>query len=176
MQASNPANGGSVRRERRSMACDCCSTSQRIWDGCLNAPVRLDSVLFAEMMWAVFKSLFTATVRVVRVASDWHTVCLSPCSSLQPATHHARPPCRPTFFPCQRCFAVGWMCFLVRPDAGDASQPSHPTRHSTQWHLRSDGPFRLVAASGHGHGCGSLQQSGQRLEPQAVLSADATAA
>ncbi len=35
---------------------------QRTWDGIMNAPVRLDDVLFAEMMWAAFKSLFTTTV------------------------------------------------------------------------------------------------------------------
>jgi lipooligosaccharide transport system permease protein len=35
---------------------------QRTWDGIMNAPVRLDDVVFAEMMWAAFKSLFTTTV------------------------------------------------------------------------------------------------------------------
>ena len=35
---------------------------QRTWDGIMNAPVRLDDVVFAEMLWAAFKSLFTTTV------------------------------------------------------------------------------------------------------------------
>ncbi len=35
---------------------------QRTWDGIMNAPVQLDDVVFAEMLWAAFKSLFTTTV------------------------------------------------------------------------------------------------------------------
>ena len=35
---------------------------QRTWDGIMNAPVRLDDVVFAEMLWAAFKSLFTSVV------------------------------------------------------------------------------------------------------------------
>ena len=35
---------------------------QRTWDGIMNAPVRLDDVVFAEMLWAAFKSLFSAAV------------------------------------------------------------------------------------------------------------------
>jgi lipooligosaccharide transport system permease protein len=35
---------------------------QRTWDGIMNAPVELDDVVMAEMLWAVFKSLFTTTV------------------------------------------------------------------------------------------------------------------
>jgi lipooligosaccharide transport system permease protein len=35
---------------------------QRTWDGIMNAPVRLDDVVFAEMLWAAFKALFTSTV------------------------------------------------------------------------------------------------------------------
>ena len=34
---------------------------QKTWDGILNAPMRLDDVLLAEMLWAAFKSLFTIT-------------------------------------------------------------------------------------------------------------------
>ena len=34
---------------------------QKTWDGILNAPMRLDDVLLAEMLWATFKSLFTIT-------------------------------------------------------------------------------------------------------------------
>jgi lipooligosaccharide transport system permease protein len=35
---------------------------QRTWDGIMNAPVRLDDVVLAEMLWAAFKALFTTTV------------------------------------------------------------------------------------------------------------------
>ncbi|RYX96185.1 MAG: nodulation protein NodJ [Comamonadaceae bacterium] len=35
---------------------------QRTWDGIMNAPVRLDDVVLAELLWAGFKSLFTTTV------------------------------------------------------------------------------------------------------------------
>ena len=35
---------------------------QRTWDGIMNAPVRLDDIVFAEMLWAAFKSLFTSVV------------------------------------------------------------------------------------------------------------------
>ncbi len=34
---------------------------QKTWDGIMNAPVRLDDVLLAEMLWAAFKSLFTVS-------------------------------------------------------------------------------------------------------------------
>jgi len=34
---------------------------QKTWDGIMNAPVSLDNIVFAEMMWAAFKSLFTTT-------------------------------------------------------------------------------------------------------------------
>jgi len=34
---------------------------QKTWDGILNAPVTLDDILLAEMLWAAFKSLFTVT-------------------------------------------------------------------------------------------------------------------
>ena len=34
---------------------------QKTWDGIMNAPVRLDDVLLAEMLWAGFKALFTVT-------------------------------------------------------------------------------------------------------------------
>lgn len=34
---------------------------QKTWDGILNAPVELDDVVLAEMLWAAFKSLFTIT-------------------------------------------------------------------------------------------------------------------
>ena len=38
---------------------------QRTWDGIMNAPVRLDDVVFAEMLWAAFKSLFTTTIILI---------------------------------------------------------------------------------------------------------------
>jgi len=34
---------------------------QKTWDGIMNAPVTLDNVVLAEMLWAAFKSLFTVT-------------------------------------------------------------------------------------------------------------------
>ena len=34
---------------------------QKTWDGIMNAPVRLDDVVLAEMLWASFKSIFTVT-------------------------------------------------------------------------------------------------------------------
>ena len=34
---------------------------QRTWDGIMNAPVELDDVVLAEMLWAAFKALFTVT-------------------------------------------------------------------------------------------------------------------
>jgi len=38
---------------------------QKTWDGILNAPVRLDDVVLAEMLWAAFKSLFTVSAILV---------------------------------------------------------------------------------------------------------------
>ncbi|MES2185291.1 MAG: ABC transporter permease [Pseudomonadota bacterium] len=34
---------------------------QRTWDGIMNAPVGLDDILLAEMLWAGFKAIFTVT-------------------------------------------------------------------------------------------------------------------
>jgi lipooligosaccharide transport system permease protein len=34
---------------------------QKTWDGIMNAPVTLDDVVLAEMLWAAFKALFTVT-------------------------------------------------------------------------------------------------------------------
>ena len=34
---------------------------QKTWDGIMNAPVSLDDVVMAEMLWAAFKALFTVT-------------------------------------------------------------------------------------------------------------------
>ncbi len=33
---------------------------QKTWDGIMNAPVSLDNILFAEMLWAAFKSILTS--------------------------------------------------------------------------------------------------------------------
>ncbi len=38
---------------------------QKTWDGIMNAPVSLDNVVMAEMLWAAFKSLFTVTAIMV---------------------------------------------------------------------------------------------------------------
>ena len=38
---------------------------QKTWDGIMNAPVTLDNVLMAEMLWAGFKALFTVTAILV---------------------------------------------------------------------------------------------------------------
>ncbi len=35
---------------------------QKTWDGIMNAPVTLDDIVFAETLWAAYKSLFTVTV------------------------------------------------------------------------------------------------------------------
>jgi lipooligosaccharide transport system permease protein len=34
---------------------------QKTWDGIMNAPVGLDDIVFAEMLWAAYKALFTVT-------------------------------------------------------------------------------------------------------------------
>jgi lipooligosaccharide transport system permease protein len=34
---------------------------QKTWDGIMNAPVDLDDVLMAEMLWAAFKAIFTTS-------------------------------------------------------------------------------------------------------------------
>ena len=38
---------------------------QKTWDGIMNAPVNLDNILLAEMLWAAFKSLTTAVAILV---------------------------------------------------------------------------------------------------------------
>lgn len=35
---------------------------QRTWDGIMNAPVNLDSIVLAEMLWAGFKAVLSATI------------------------------------------------------------------------------------------------------------------
>ena len=49
---------------------------QKTWDGIMNAPVRLDDVLLAEMLWAAFKALFTITailavMAVLGITQSW---------------------------------------------------------------------------------------------------------
>ena len=42
---------------------------QKTWDGIMNAPVTLDNVLMAEMLWAAWKSVFTVSaIMVVMIA------------------------------------------------------------------------------------------------------------
>ncbi len=49
---------------------------QRTWDGIMNAPVGLDDIVLAEMLWASFKSIFTVTaILLVMVALQ---ISLSP--------------------------------------------------------------------------------------------------
>ena len=38
---------------------------QKTWDGIMNAPVSLDNVVLAEMLWAAFKAVFTVTAILV---------------------------------------------------------------------------------------------------------------
>jgi len=38
---------------------------QKTWDAIMNAPIRLDDVLMAEMLWAAFKSIFTVSAILV---------------------------------------------------------------------------------------------------------------
>jgi lipooligosaccharide transport system permease protein len=38
---------------------------QKTWDGIMNAPVSLDDVMTAEMLWAGYKAIFTVTVIMV---------------------------------------------------------------------------------------------------------------
>jgi lipooligosaccharide transport system permease protein len=48
---------------------------QKTWDGIMNAPVGLDDIVLAEMLWAAFKSLFTVTaiMAVMLVLSISHS-------------------------------------------------------------------------------------------------------
>ena len=44
---------------------------QKTWDSIMNAPIALDDIVFAEMLWAAFKSLFSvAAIMVVIFALD----------------------------------------------------------------------------------------------------------
>ena len=43
--------------------------AQKTWDGILNAPVRLEDILLAEMLWAAFKALFSVTAILAVMAA-----------------------------------------------------------------------------------------------------------
>ena len=56
---------------------------QKTWDGIMNAPVRLDDVLLAEMLWAAFKAIFTATAILfvmlgLGIANSWKVLLAWP--------------------------------------------------------------------------------------------------
>lgn len=42
---------------------------QKTWDGILNAPMLLDDIVFAEMLWAALKSLFSAVAILLVIAA-----------------------------------------------------------------------------------------------------------
>src|SRR3954465_12505304 len=42
---------------------------QKTWDGIMNAPVSLDDVVLAELLWAGFKSIFTVSAILVVMAA-----------------------------------------------------------------------------------------------------------
>ena len=48
---------------------------QKTWDGIMNAPVGLDDIVLAEMLWAAFKSLFTVTA-ILGVGDFFGGLCL----------------------------------------------------------------------------------------------------
>jgi lipooligosaccharide transport system permease protein len=57
---------------------------QKTWDGIMNAPIRLEDILLAEMLWAAFKSLFTITailgvMMVLGITQSWKILLAWPC-------------------------------------------------------------------------------------------------
>ena len=57
---------------------------QKTWDGIMNAPIRLEDVLLAEMLWAAFKSLFTITailgvMMTLGITQSWKILLAWPC-------------------------------------------------------------------------------------------------
>ena len=57
---------------------------QKTWDGIVNAPIRLEDVLLAEMLWAAFKSLFTITailgvMMALGITQSWKILLAWPC-------------------------------------------------------------------------------------------------
>lgn len=56
---------------------------QKTWDALLNAPLSLDDVVFAEMLWAATKALFSglailAVMFMLRIGLHWQTVLVLP--------------------------------------------------------------------------------------------------
>ena len=56
---------------------------QKTWDGIMNAPVTLDDIVFAETLWAAFKSLFTVSIIMVvmlllGISHEWTQVLAWP--------------------------------------------------------------------------------------------------
>ena len=57
---------------------------QKTWDGIMNAPIRLEDILLAEMLWAAFKSLFTITailgvMMALGITQSWKILLAWPC-------------------------------------------------------------------------------------------------
>jgi lipooligosaccharide transport system permease protein len=57
---------------------------QKTWDGIMNAPIRLEDVVLAEMLWAAFKSLFTITailgvMMALGITQSWKILLAWPC-------------------------------------------------------------------------------------------------
>jgi lipooligosaccharide transport system permease protein len=57
---------------------------QKTWDGIMNAPIQLEDVLLAEMLWATFKSLFTITailgvMMALGITQSWKILVAWPC-------------------------------------------------------------------------------------------------
>ena len=57
---------------------------QKTWDGIMTAPIRLEDVLLAEMLWAAFKSLFTITailgvMMALGITQSWKILLAWPC-------------------------------------------------------------------------------------------------
>jgi lipooligosaccharide transport system permease protein len=53
---------------------------QKTWDGIMNAPVGLDDVVLAEMLWAGFKAIFTVTA-ILFVMLGWASATAPSCWS-----------------------------------------------------------------------------------------------
>jgi hypothetical protein len=52
---------------------------QKTWDGIMNAPVGLDDIVLAEMLWAGFKAIFTVTA-ILFVMLGWASATAPSCS------------------------------------------------------------------------------------------------
>ena len=51
---------------------------QKTWDGIMNAPVGLDDIVLAEMLWAAFKAIFTVTA-ILFVMLAWASATARSC-------------------------------------------------------------------------------------------------